>query len=130
MEKEGDSCLKEIDKKEEGYKTKEAYKIFAEDLKKKSKINEDGSVSLVGIKDEVKITKPIEKIKIMLPGDDKLDSVFAEELANIMRNDYKLFHRSETSEIVEIGKIRHYSGKDEFRGFKTLNILLLGNMYI
>ena len=42
-------------------KTKEAYKVFSEDLKKKSKVNEDGSISLVGIKDEVKITKPTKE---------------------------------------------------------------------
>jgi hypothetical protein len=113
---------KEIQKAKETQdeRTKEVYALLAEDLKNKSKVNEDGSVSLVGIKDEVKITKPINKKRIMLPGDDKLDSTFANEVAEIMKGDYKLFHRSETSEIVEIGKIRHYNCEDEFRGFKSV----------
>ena len=64
---DGDSYQEEIDKLEEqkyNDKTKEVYKIFAEDLKNKSKVNNDGSVSLVGIKDEVKITKA-DKVKFV-----------------------------------------------------------------
>jgi hypothetical protein len=122
MEEEGDTYSNETDRQEEeNYdKEKEAYKILSEDLKNRSTVNEDGSISLVGIQSEVKIGKPFEKKEVMLPDDDKLISTFACEVAEIMNKDYKLFHRSETSEMVEIGKIRHYNGEDEFKGFKTV----------
>ena len=57
MEEECDNYKEEIDKKES-----DAYQILAEDIKKRAKVNDDGSISLVGINDEVKITKKIKKI--------------------------------------------------------------------
>jgi len=62
---DGDSYKEEIDKQEENSFGKE---LFSDAIKNRSKINDDGTLSLVGIKDEVKITKDIEKKVISIFG--------------------------------------------------------------
>ncbi len=68
----------------------------------------------------------ISKRSIELPNNGKLISKFADELAEKMSKDNLLFYRSETKEVVEIGKVKHPSGEYEHKGF----ISLLANRFI
>jgi len=61
------------------------------------------------------------KHSIELPNNGKLISKFASELANRLRREYIFFYRSDTKDIVEIGKIKHQNKECEYKGFVSVN---------
>lgn len=54
---------------------------------------------------------------IELPKTGKLISTFALELSDILKDKNKLFFRTDSRDIIEIGQIKADNGKDEFTGF-------------
>jgi len=77
--------------------------------------NKYGWQTYKGVCDVLKLRQPIQ-----LPNNGKLISTFADELCTRIKNENYLFYRSDTKEIVEIGKIKHPSGECEYRGFVPL----------
>jgi hypothetical protein len=58
-----------------------------------------------------------QKPLLELPKPGKLISTFAEELVDILKDKNKLFFRTDSRDIIEIGRIKTDDGKDEFTGF-------------
>ncbi len=57
------------------------------------------------------------KQSIQLPNDGVLISTFARQLAKRIKDENILFYRPDTSEIVEIGKVKNPDGSIEYTGF-------------
>lgn len=60
-----------------------------------------------------------DKLKIIIhPGIDKLISIFADEVSEIVKDKNTIFYRPDAKDIVEIGKLKiHHSGEEIYTGF-------------
>lgn len=61
--------------------------------------------------------KPIRKVRIEKPGNDRLVSDFAKELGAILKDKNKLYFRPDSKEVVEVGEIREDDEEEGFTGF-------------
>lgn len=62
-----------------------------------------------------------DKPQVKLPGVGKLISTFAKEISEEIKNKNELFYRTDSKEIVELGKIKHQEKEEEtYTGFTTV----------
>jgi len=73
------------------------------------------------LKQNKEITKKVHiPEQIDLPKSGKLISTFAKEISEILKDKNKLFFRTDTRDIVEIGKIKISSTEEKYNGFLTI----------
>lgn len=68
-------------------------------------------------KKKMKFVKKKEKVEIIHSKEGKLISSVAEEITNVLKEEYNLFYREDSKEIVEIGNIEDKDGNSSFTGF-------------
>lgn len=83
-------------------------------------MDKEHSEALKELKEEAGINeaKGLERTpQIKLPNKGKLISEFAEEISGIIKDKEKLFYRTDSREIVEIGRVKMEDEEDEYIGF-------------
>ncbi|MEM3074771.1 MAG: CHC2 zinc finger domain-containing protein [Candidatus Pacearchaeota archaeon] len=82
-----------------------------EDSREDEKSLEDEPLVSLGLSD-----KDDTRVKIKLPRTGKLISIFAQELADVLKDKNILFFRADSREVVEIGKIKN-ENEQKYTGF-------------